>query len=185
VIDSEGVNLEITNYQDESLFRQVAVSKGKKLKEARIIETFFKYDVLINMPITKEHSGNNISGTMKNLMGINSPQSDQTFHRRNFTLVMDDMEYLDECIADLNTLFPPHLCIVDATEFVITNGPYGPGELAKPQKIVAGMDRVAIDAYCCSLRRIDPNQIVAINKAYEHGLGERDLRSVKIKEIEI
>jgi len=30
----------------------------------------------------------------------------------------------------------------------------------------------------------NPKDIVAINKAYEHGLGEMDLRKVKIKELE-
>ena len=98
---------------------------------------------------------------------------------------MDDLEYLDECIADLNSIFPPHLCIVDATLFIITNGPFGPGELFTPHKVIAGTDRVAIDAYCCSLWGLDPEEIVAIDRAHKHGIGEHDLRKVKIKEIEI
>jgi uncharacterized protein (DUF362 family) len=185
VIDAEEVNLEITDLRDESLFKPVPVPQGVALKEARIIKTFYNYDVFINMNITKEHSGNNFSGAMKNLMGINSPESDRTFHRKNWTMIMDDIEHLDQCIADLNTIICADLCIVDATEFVITNGPNGPGKLLKPLKVIAGTDPVAIDTYCATLFGYNPKDIVAIKKAYEHGLGEMDLSKIKIKELEI
>ncbi|MFC1484222.1 DUF362 domain-containing protein [Candidatus Neomarinimicrobiota bacterium] len=183
VIDSEGVKLEITNLRNESQFKRVAVPEGKALKEARIIKTFYNYDILININISKEHSGNNYSGALKNLMGINSPASDRTFHRRKSNMIAEDIEHLDQCIADLNTIIHPHLCIMDSTEFVITNGPMGPGKLLKPQKVVAGTDRVAVDAYCATLFGYDPQNILAIKKAYEHGLGEIDLKNVSIKEI--
>lgn len=183
VIDSEGIRLEITNLRDESLFKKVAVPQGKALKEARIITTFYNYDILIDINISKEHSGNNYSGALKNLMGINSPASDQTFHRRKWNMISEDIEHLDQCIADLNTIIHSHLCIMDSTEFVITNGPMGPGKLLKPQKVVAGTDRVAVDAYCATLFGYDPRAILAIKKAHEHGLGEIDLNKVRIKEL--
>jgi uncharacterized protein (DUF362 family) len=183
VIDAEGVNLEITDLRDESLFKPVPVPRGVALKQARIIKTFYNYDVFINMNITKEHSGNNFSGAMKNLMGINSPASDRTFHRKNWTMIMDDIEHLDQCIADLNTIIRADLCIVDATEFVITNGPNGPGKLLKPLKVIAGTDPVAIDTYCSTFFGYNPKDIIAINKAFAHGLGEMDLNKVKIKEL--
>lgn len=40
---------------------------------------------------------------------------------------------------------------LQATEFNITNGPFSLGILHKPQKVVAGVDRVAVDGYCCTL----------------------------------
>ena len=185
VIEEEGADLVITNLRDESQFKPVPVPKGVILKEARIMKTFYDYDILINMNITKEHSGNNFSGVMKNLMGMNSPVSDQTFHKKNWTMVMDDIQHLDQCIADLNTIINPDLCIVDATEFVTTNGPHGPGKLLKPMKVIAGTDRVAIDTYCCNLFGYNAKDIVVLNKAYEHGLGEIDLSRVKIKEVKL
>ena len=162
---------------------KAAVPKGIALKEARIIKTFYNYDILIDINISNEHSGNNYSGILKNLMGINSPASDRTFHRRKWHMISEDIEHLDQCIADLNTIIQPHLCIVDSTEFVTTNGPMGPGKLLKPQKVVAGTDRVAVDAYCTTLFGYDPQNILAIKKAYEHGLGEIDLKKVRIKEV--
>ena len=184
VVDSESVNLVITDLHDESLFKPVPVPKGIALKEARIMKTLYDYDVLIDMPITKDHSGNRFTGTMKNLMGLNSPASNRTFHRENWTTDADSIRHLDQCIADLNTIVHPDLCIVDATEFIITNGPFGPGKLHKPLKVVAGTDRVAIDAYCSTLWGLNPADLIAITKAHEHGIGEIDLKKVKIKELE-
>lgn len=178
-----GATLKLVDGKDESLFRTVAVPQGKILKEARLMELFFEYDVFINIPITKDHMGNKFTGTMKNLMGLNSPRSNRAFHTGNFK--NDNIEHLDQCIADLNTAVRPVLCIVDATEFIITNGPFGPGKLHHPKKVVAGQDRVAIDAYCASLWDLDPGEIVMIRSGHDHGLGEIDLSRKDLREIEI
>ncbi|MFC1502074.1 DUF362 domain-containing protein [bacterium] len=183
VLDEEGTKLIVTDRKDESLFKPVPVPNGKALTEARIMNTLFDFDFLIDMPITKDHAGNKFTGTMKNLMGINSPQNNRTFHKKNWTTDPNAITHLEQCIADLNTVVTPDLCIVDATEFIITNGPFGPGELIKPMKVIAGTDRVALDAYCCTLWGLKPEDIIVIGKAYEHGLGEMDLEKVTIKEM--
>ena len=184
VLDGEGAKLIIADHDDESQFKPVPVLQGKALKEANIMKAFFDHDVFIDMPITKDHAGNKFTGTMKNLMGINHRESNRTFHRENWQTDPDSISWLDQCIADLNTIITPDLCIVDATEFITTNGPFGPGELIKPQKVVAGTDRVAVDAYCCSLWGLEGKDIIMINRAFEHGLGEFDLSKVKITESE-
>jgi uncharacterized protein (DUF362 family) len=185
VIEKENVNLKIIDRRDESMFTTVPIPKGKALKEARIMNAYFDYDVFLDIPVTKDHAGNKFTGTMKNLMGINSSNSNRTFHKENWTTDINAIEHLDQCIADLNTVAKPDLCIVDATEFITTNGPFGPGELLKPQKVVAGTDRVAIDSYCCTLWGLEAKDIIMINKAYEHGLGEMDLDKVNISEVQI
>jgi uncharacterized protein (DUF362 family) len=183
VLEEEGTKLVISDNKDESLFRPVSVPKGKALTEARIMNTLFDYDFLIDMPITKDHAGNKFTGTMKNLMGVNSPLSNRTFHKENWTTNPNSITHLEQCIADLNTIITPDLCIVDATEFITTNGPFGPGELLKPKKVIAGTDRVAIDSYCCTLWGLKPEDIIAICKAYEHNLGEMNLEKIAIKEL--
>jgi uncharacterized protein (DUF362 family) len=183
VIDEEGTQLVITNQRDETLFKPAPIPKGEVLEEARIMRTYYNYDVLINMNIIKEHSGSNLSGALKNLMGLNSPVSNQNFHKENGTMNEDDIKHLDHCIADLNTIIQPDLCIIDATEFIITNGPNGPGELLKPQKVIAGTDPVAIDSYGANLIGYNQKNILVITKSYEHGIGEMDLEKVSIKEL--
>jgi uncharacterized protein (DUF362 family) len=183
VIDTEGAKLAIVDLRDESLFKPVPVPKGKALKEARIMKEFFNHDLLIDIPITKDHAGNKFTGTLKNLMGLNSPKNNRTFHKPNWKTDINDIHHLDQSIADLNTVITPALCIVDATEFIITNGPFGPGKLLKPKQVVAGVDRVAIDSYCCTLWGLQPKDIFTITQAHEHRLGEIDLKKVKIKKI--
>ncbi|NIM20482.1 MAG: DUF362 domain-containing protein [Candidatus Latescibacteria bacterium] len=185
VVDEEGARLVITNLKDESLFKAMPVPKGKSLKEARIMNSFFDYDVFINMPISKDHAGNKYTGAMKNLMGINSPKSNRTFHKEDWTTNVDSIKHLEQCITDLNTIIKPDLSIIDSTEFITTNGPFGPGEVHKAQKVVAGTDPVALDSYCCTLWGLKSENIFAIEKAHEHGLGEKNLKKVNIKEVEV
>ena len=185
VIEDEGAELALVDLKDESLFRYVPVHVGVDLKRARIMKEFYKSDVFINIPVTKDHAGNKFTGTLKNLMGLNSPKNNRAFHKEDWDTNIDSIRFLDQCIADLNTVITPDLCIVDATEFITTNGPFGPGELIKPQKVVAGTDRVAIDAYCCQLWGLKPEDIMTITLAHEHDLGEIDLSKVRIKEVEV
>jgi uncharacterized protein (DUF362 family) len=185
VVEEEGAKLVLVDRNDESMFKPLPVKNGKALTEASVMKEFFNNDVFIDMPVTKDHAGNKFTGTLKNLMGLNSPVNNRTFHKTDWKTNPDSITHLDQSIADLNTVIKPDLCIVDATEFIITNGPFGPGKLLKPQKVVAGTDRVAIDAYCCTLWGLEAKDIIMINKAYEHKLGEIDLKKVKIKEVSI
>jgi uncharacterized protein (DUF362 family) len=182
VAEEAGAGLKLIE-RDDIHFKPVPIPSGKALHEARILNVFFDHDVFINMPVTKDHAGNKFTGTMKNLMGLNAPSSNRTFHKENWQTDAGAIEHLDQCIADLNTVVKPTLDIVDATEFITTNGPFGPGEILRPKKVVAGTDRVAIDSYCASLRGLRGDDIVMIKRGQEHNLGRIDLKTVKIKEM--
>jgi uncharacterized protein (DUF362 family) len=182
VIRSEGASLVLVE-NVESQFKPVPLAKGKDLTEARIMRAVFEHDVLIDMPIVKDHAGNRFTGTMKNLMGINYSQVNLTFHSGRFK-DPDDIGHLDQCIADLNLAVRPALCVVDLTEMISTNGPFGPGKLIQPGRVAAGVDRVALDAYGASQLGIEAKDILMIRRAYDHGLGEIDLGRVKLAEVE-
>ena len=181
VIDAEGVGLKLFE-KDEALFKPVAVPGGVALKEARILAALYDHDLFINMPITKDHAGNKFTGTMKNLMGLNSPVNNRTFHHQNWQTDPEAVAHLEQSIVDLNKALKPALNVVDATEIIVTNGPFGPGQLFRPGKVIAGTDRVAIDAYCASLWGLDPKDIVQIKKGAEQGLGQIDLAKVDLRE---
>ncbi|MBC8357944.1 MAG: DUF362 domain-containing protein [Candidatus Aminicenantes bacterium] len=184
-VEEEGAILKLIDMDDESLYKPVQVSDGKALKEAQVMKELYNNDVFINMPVTKDHAGNKFTGTMKNLMGLNFRKNNRTFHKEGWKTERSAIEHLDQCIVDLNTVIKPNLNIVDATEFITTNGPFGPGKLIKPQKIIAGTDRVAIDAYCTTLWGLNARDIIMINRGYEQKLGEINLKKVKIKEIKV
>jgi uncharacterized protein (DUF362 family) len=165
--------------------RTVKIEKGKSLKEAEIITPFLDCDVLINIPIVKNHMGTNFTCTLKNTMGALSRNTCRFFHQQGNggKISYDDVTFLSQCIADIQLVRTPNLCIVDATEFIITNGPAGPGEIKKAEKIVAGTNNVAVDAYCAGILGLAPSDIAMIRFAHEHGLGEMDLSKSNIREV--
>jgi len=186
VAEEEGAAMKLIDGRNEVNFKTIPVPKGKILKEAKVMAEFFNYDIFIDIPITKNHYGVKVTGAMKNLMGLTSPALNGFFHKGDRkSEAAENMEHLSQCIADLNTVIKPTLCIADATEIITTNGPMGPGEVIKPRKVIAGVDRVALDTYCASLLGLQAKDILMIPKAYEHRLGEMDLKKVSIKEVSL
>jgi hypothetical protein len=61
----------------------------------------------------------------------------------------------------------------------------GPGELNKPQKVIAGIDRVAVDSFCTTLWDVKAEDCTQITHAHKCGLGNMDLKKIKIKEVEV
>ena len=61
----------------------------------------------------------------------------------------------------------------------------GPGDIIKPQKVIAGKNRVSVDAYCTTLWDIEAKDIVAITHAHKRGLGNMNLAELSIKETKI
>ena len=164
----------------------VEINKGVSLKEAQVAKALLDCDVFINIPISKNHKGTNFTGTMKNMMGACASSTNRFFHNGSGKKGgYEDIEFLSQCIADINLVRKPDLCVVDSTEFILTNGPAGPGEMKKPQKVIAGTDRVAVDALCITIMGLQVEEIIMIKQAHDHGLGEMDLSKLIIKEVEI
>lgn len=185
VLKEEGANLKLVGGEEVN-FKPIKIPKGTSLDEAMVMKELYNNDVFIDIPVTKDHAGNKFTGTMKNLMGINYRVSNRAkFHQPNWTTDINAIRHLDQCIVDLNTVVKPHLCVVDATEFIITNGPMGPGKVIKPQKVIAGVDRVALDAYCTTLWDIKAEDIWAIAHAHERGLGNMNLQDLAIREVKL
>ncbi|MCX6234422.1 MAG: DUF362 domain-containing protein [Bacteroidetes bacterium] len=162
---------------------QVAIPKGIKLKNVEIVPEMTQCDVFINIPISKNHKGTHFTGNLKNMMGACPYSTNKFFHKGPGGYA--DIPHLSQCIADLNLVRSPHLCIVDTTEVIITNGPAGPGEIIKPQTVSAGTDPVAMDAFTAKLIGIDPNNILMIKMAQDHGIGSMNLSNLNIRQIEI
>jgi uncharacterized protein (DUF362 family) len=167
-------------------FTKVNIPGGISLKSASIAQGLFECDVFINISIGKNHTGTGFTGTLKNMMGASSFMTNQYFHHGSGSLSSyGDVEFLSQCIADLNLVRKPDLCLLDGTEVLKNNGPRGPGELIKPQKVIAGVDRVAVDSYGARLLGLDPEDIFKIRMAREHGLGEIASERVQLQEVTI
>ncbi len=185
IVAEEGIGLKIVA-DDPANFKIVPVSGGAALADLRIVKDLYDCDLFINLPITKDHAGNKFTGTLKNLMGLNSRTHNRAqFHKPNWQTDPEAIAHLDTCIVDLNLPLKPALNIVDATEIIRTNGPMGPGELIKPGKIVAGTDRVAVDATCASILGLKAEDIISIRKAAERKLGQIDPSKFTLREVRL
>jgi len=177
--------------EDGSDHQTVKIDKGKTLKQADVLAGFMDYDKVINIPILKNHGEIHLTCTLKNTMGVSSFGTNIKFHTGENVIrgavkmignMYHNMDHLSQCIADLNMIRNWDLCVVDATEFISTNGPSGPGEMVRENKVVAGADAVAVEALCGRYLNLDPRESMLVNKACQNGLGEMDLGKLTIRE---
>jgi len=166
---------------------EVEVKGGGALKKAEIARELLEFDVFINVALVKDHEGTNFTCTLKNLMGATTSSTNRFFHfgSARGSGWYGNVDFLSQCIADVNLLRKPSLCIVDATEFVTTNGPYGPGRISRPQKVLASVDGVALDSTAARFLGLAANDIPMVRKAHEHGLGEMDAGKIAVRELQI
>ena len=155
-------------------FVETAIPNGKDMKSARIYDDVLRADVLINVPIAKNHELALLTLGLKNLMGV---IYDRPYMHIN----------LGQRLADLSTRVPSNLVIVDAVRMLMAHGPTG-GNLADVKKadtIIASPDIVAADSYAATMFGYEPEQLIYIKKAVQMGLGIKNLSKLNIKEIDL
>jgi uncharacterized protein (DUF362 family) len=116
-------------------------------------------------------------------MGVTSSYTNRHMHSPDGEYTYSKHEYLAQCIADLNLVRKPDLCVVDAIQCLQNNGPRGPGETIKPNLTLAGTDPVALDVFGANLVGIDPADVITCDKANQLGLGQRDTSSFTVLEL--
>jgi uncharacterized protein (DUF362 family) len=155
-------------------FVDTAIPKGQVLNSTPIYDEVLNADVLINVPIAKNHGLARLTLAMKNMMGV---------------ILYREMMHsnLGQKLADLNSRVKSHLVIVDAVRMLMQNGPTG-GSLnyvRKANTIIASPDIVAADSYAATLFGLKPNDLSYIKKGYNLGLGNKHLNELKIEEISL
>lgn len=123
-----------------------------KLESLYLPNTVLGCDLLVSMPKLKTHHWVGATLSMKNLFGV-VPGGIYGWPKNVL-----HWAGIDECIADLHTIFPRAFSIVDGIVGMEGNGPIqGTARLAGV--LIAGADPVAVDATCCRIMRLDPTRI--------------------------
>jgi uncharacterized protein (DUF362 family) len=183
LVEGSGAKLVQVDSDDESQWNTLDVPKGVALDKIRVFKILDDCDVFINMPIIKDHIGSRFTGSLKNYMGASHPTDNRLFHP---SFEGEDLQRMEQCIADLNTVVKkPDLIIADGMRILTSKGPFGPGDIAEPNKVIAGFDRVALDSYGATLLGFEGSDVTMIVNAHQLGLGEIDLDKVRIHEIEV
>jgi len=151
------------------------------LEEVEVVKALEEVDVLINVFIAKHHASTLYTGALKNSMGFCTRKTNVFYHLGSGE--RNDPDFLAQCIADINLVRQPDLIIGDATEFITTNGPSGPGDMSKLDKVFAGTNLVSMDALGVSYNDIPAEDILTLVKAEKLGLGTSDISGLNVVEI--
>ncbi len=154
-------------------FVETEIPNAVALKSTRVYDGILNADVVINVPIAKNHSLAKLTLGMKNLMGV--------IYSR------DPVHYkIGEKLTDLYTLVHPQLTIIDAVRIMTSNGPTG-GSLdyvKQMDTLIASTDIVAGDAYAAkTLFDMNPDDLSYIAAGVARGIGRKDFENLKIEEI--
>jgi uncharacterized protein (DUF362 family) len=165
----------VAQADNESFYSEVTVPQGKSLKKVKVHKELLDADVLINVPILKNHNSTTVSLAMKNLLGV---VWDRRYYHSND---------LSQCIADFLTFRKPDLNIIDGYRMLARNGPRGVSvaDVTDLKALIAGKDIVAVDAAATLMFGREPKEINHIRIADEMKLGIMDLNKVSISRIKM
>lgn len=160
--------------EERKFYREIKVPQGKIFDRVEVMREVLESDVLINIPQAKSHSATGVTLGLKGLMGV-------IWDRYSFHSKYD----INQAIVDLATVIKPQLTIVDATRALVSGGPGGPGEVVKPNLVIAGTDPVAVDSYTVGIvpwygQHFKGRQVKHLLAAHQRGLGKIDLESLRI-----
>jgi len=169
---AEKAGARVFSASSRAMYGTVKVNRGKVLRTAEVLKDVTRADVVINVPIAKVHGATGVTLGFKNFMGVVWDRG--AWH---------DSASLDQRIADFGTAVKPDLVVLDAVRLLLSNGPKGPGRTKDQFMVVAGTDLLAVDAYGTTLLGRKPESVGHLRLARDLGLGEMDLKRVKIKHV--
>ncbi|MFO8009118.1 MAG: DUF362 domain-containing protein [Candidatus Brocadiia bacterium] len=158
---------------------ELAVPGGYELKRWPFCREFVDADgcdVLINVPILKDHGTSRLSIGLKNAFGMVAGDRGNLhpqIHRK---------------MPDLHRVLRVDLTVMDAYRVLRHHGPTGgtlqdvDNTLDGARRVVASRDPVAVDAYGAHMFGFAPEEIGFVKNAAEAGLGRADWQSLPVTE---
>lgn len=133
---------------------------------------------LISVPVLKAHSLAGVTLTMKNMMGICPPAY---YHKGGHWKKASFHAGIHEAIRDLNRYRAADFTVIDATVGMSEAHLWGPTCDPPPNRLIAGYDPVAADAYGCGVLRRDWRKVGHIAMAHEELGRAEPFEVVKVK----
>jgi len=160
----------------ESYYHELEIAGGLKLKNVKVHELLLESDVIINVPVLKDHDSVRMTACMKNAMGLVWNRS--FWHANN----------LNQCIADFALIEKkPALNVVDCYNVMVKHGPQGvsKADLVNMKSQIISTDIVAADAAAARMlgRQIELVEYIPI--AHKMGVGNMNLDALNIQRIKM
>jgi len=160
----------------EAYYHKVRIPDAKMLKTSSVHEIILESDVLINVPILKNHDLTDLSISMKNLMGVVWDR--QFYHSHD----------ADQCIADFCLFKKPDLNVVDAYRVMMKHGPagfaisgYQPRDTSIKKTLLISKDIITADAAATEVFGYKPGRIRHIAFGHEMNIGNMNLHELNIQ----
>jgi uncharacterized protein (DUF362 family) len=169
-------------FVDRSRAVELPIADGFVLPEWLFCEEFVSADdcdVLINVPILKQHGTSRLSIGLKNAFGMVAGERGDLhpeIHRK---------------IPDLHRVLRVDLTVMDCYRVLRTHGPTGgtPQDVDNSRdgarRIVASRDPVAVDSYGAHLFGMTPDEVGFVANSAQAGLGTADWESLGVTEEEV
>jgi len=139
------------------------------LKEIPVSRLVFEVDRIINVPVMKTHTQTTVTLGMKNLKGCVPGKHKLTLHRLG----------VSEGVVDLNTVVKPTFTVIDGIVGMEGNGPMN-GRPKRMNLLVGSDDVLALEIVGAKIMGFDPYTIRHIYLARDKGIGEYDLKNIRV-----
>ncbi len=130
---------------DEPTFKTWPEGADDFTEAMKLFQVIRDVDHVINVPALKTHILASFTMTMKNFFGLVHPDTrrGQVHHQPEAS---EDPDKIPRMMAQINLAYTPSLNVMDGIVACTTGGPSPGGLTAATDLIVAGHDRVAVDA---------------------------------------
>lgn len=157
-------------YLEEDEFIDVSNPNALVLKNARVPRTIYEAEVLINVPVLKNHSLTLTTLGIKNLHGTLSDKDKLFGH---------DYHHIPQKLVDILRYHKPALTVIDGVRG--QEGDHADmGRTVETKVIIAGTDTVAVDAITEAVMGLENLEVDTTRLAHEQKLGVGDRNSINI-----
>jgi len=157
-------------YLEDDELVEVSNPDAVVLKRARVMKTIYEAEVLINVPVLKNHSLTLTTLGIKNLHGIVSDDDKLFAH---------DYHRIPQKLVDILRYVKPALTVIDGVRG--QEGDHADmGRTVDTKLIIAGTDTVAVDAVAEAVMGLDNLEVDTTRLAHEQGLGVGDRNMINI-----
>ncbi|MFC2079576.1 DUF362 domain-containing protein [Candidatus Bipolaricaulota bacterium] len=168
--------------------------KVNKSPEFYLNRLYYEADVVISLPVLKNHSISGVTGAVKNVgIGATPTNIYGAFPGQNMRMTNQVINHgrvrLHQWIHDYYLCRPVDFAIMDGLQGLL-NGPVGQGsgELSDAQQnmrlILASRDAVALDTIAALLMQYDPSRVSHLAHLHNSGAGCLDTSGIRVEGIE-
>lgn len=170
-----------TDVADPAKVEKVIVPTGLIRKEYWLPKVILNADVLISVPVLKNHYLAGVTLGMKNLIGL---LPNDLYHGPGNVYGKHSLSHspieLDQHIVDVNLVRRPDFVVVDGQRGMI-DGPIGSQLIEPPMRLIlAGSDVVAVDTVGSLIMGYDPRAIPYLQLGAQSGLGTTDTGHIRV-----